>query len=213
MSPEFSDDSNGPEIFDDPVTLKSRGKNLVTPPDTPPQNLDELEVDSDLEEDEIEVRLSREIMENLQKGDADDKILSLTRPRRVAIESFDLDFEYNRKRRHHARENCLKRGVVLYVEANESSREIFEGMRARDFKSDSIRSIQKRDELKRNGHFSFLVILNREDERNKFITAIKKERRKSTWRADKINNTIYQAWVFFNNQLLYRAILKHFHKK
>ena len=195
MSPEFSEDSNGPDqaIFDEHVTMKSRGKNLVTPPDTPPQNLDELEVDSDPEEDEIEARLSREIAENLQRGDADEKIVSLVRPRRVAVESFDLDFEYNRKRRHHARENCLKRGVLLLVEANESSREIFEGIRARDFKSDSIRSIQKREELEKNG---FLVILNREDERNKFIKAIKKERRKSTWRVRQINNTIYQERVY-----------------
>ena len=113
-------------------------------------------------------------------------------PTRVALESYDIPFSFVEKRRHHARENCIKRGLLLSVCEKKkqtwcSSREVFEGIEKADLPLECVRSIQKRTEVNK-----FLVILNREDDRNRFIRAIKKEKRKGSWNCETIDNSTYQ---------------------
>ena len=198
MSPEFSEKGSSPEhgMFGSEMVAKAgtRG-DFATPPDTPPQSGHEEEEES---EDELEQRLRRQMLAQIEySSDEEDATHAAeSRPRnpsiRVALESFDIPFSFEEKRRHHARENCIKRGLLLSVGEKKkqtwcSSREVFEGIEKADLPIECVRSIQKRAELNK-----FLVILNREDDRNRFIRAIKKEKRKGSWNCETIDNSTYQ---------------------
>ena len=197
MSPDFSEKGESPEHgmnYDDAEQLKSHNKQLVTPPDTPPQSLYGEQID-----DEIEYCARQAMLSQIETGpDTDSIVPTVKRPSRVAIESFDIPFSFKRKRRHHSRDNCIKRGVQLTIATTCTSCQLYcevnKIANACTGRFD-IRSIQKLDSSK------FLVILNREDDRNKFIKAIKKEKRKGGWRATTVDNSIYQEhWRKFSNE-------------
>ena len=193
MSPDFSEKGESPEHglnYDDAEQLKARNEQLVTPPDTPPQSLYGEHLDDDIEYLARQAMLSQIETE----PDAEKIIRPVKRPSRVAIESFDIPFSFKRKRRHHSRDNCIKRGVLLNHASKCTSCQIY--CEVKQIANVSIiRSIQKLDSSQ------FLIILNREDDRNKFIKAIKKEKRKGGWRATTVDNSIYQEnWRKFSNE-------------
>jgi hypothetical protein len=184
MSPEFSEKGESPGYFPENEGYKKSEKGqLVTPPDTPPQSFS---LRLEIEEEELrQMVLKRTITDSDLE---EENLTEIKRPKIVAIESFDIPFKFEFEvRRHHSREHFIKRGVLLENITGLESSELFEEI-SKIVKGGKIRSIQKLENEK------FLIVLNREDDRNKFIKAIKKEKRKVGWKIKTGNNNIYQEW-------------------
>lgn len=194
MSPDFSEKSESPEhSMEYDEDMKTRNDQLVTPPDTPPPSVHDIENDFD-------DRAREQMLSRIETGKIK-PVKTIVRPKRVAIETFDVPFLFSRKRRHHSRDNCLKRGVILYHVEKCSSCQVYQEIKnTLDFSM--VRSIQEVETSK------FLIIMNREDDRNKFIKAIKKEKRKGDWSATTIDNSIYQEIDAKMNYIMSKFVYK-----